>query len=335
MGVKGCWNLSSQNHPGLPFLFASLSPQWHHSVCATPWDTELRPLQVLRHFKKRNTALCINSFPGEGVAKTRPGLGAAHGTARIGTAGVGTESPDPQGKCQERTWISASFGKMRNLLARRRKGQNTWESYGIRRNSEPGSEQWRRGTWWWFLNRAEIPKEFLVCQEMPSRPAQGTCPLEKIQSSFFKGWKGGRCWRGKGGERDERWSVASGRHRHTLKAFLPVTARDTLYLNTTENEKTLPLQACINELPSRPACQGHKEPLGMSQCSLALWPLQGNRKTENQEKNLLKREEKSRDWKRYIMQTPLCTTKRDSRVQGLEDPYPGREVWGKGAIRAN
>lgn len=44
---------------------------------------------------------------------------------------------------------------------------------------------------------------------------------------------------------------------HILKAFLPVTARGhTLYLSMAEDEKTLPLQACINELPSRPACQG-------------------------------------------------------------------------------
>lgn len=56
---------------------------------------------------------------------------------------------------------------------------------------------------------------------------------------------------------------------HTLKAFLPVAARGhTLF--ESKDEKILPLQACINELPSRPARQGHEEPLGMSQCSLAL-----------------------------------------------------------------
>lgn len=116
------------------------------------------------------------------------------GTAGIGTAGISTEFSDPQGKSQARTWTSASrealngFGKMRNLLARRRKSlRQRWDKEKLWPEVWVGGE---RHLLVLCLNRAESPREFWVSQETLSRPAQGSCPLQKIQRSFLKGWKG-------------------------------------------------------------------------------------------------------------------------------------------------
>lgn len=73
------------------------------------------------------------------------------------------------------------------------------------------------------LNRAESPREFGLCQEMPSRPLR-----ENIEE-LLKGLKGvGDAERGREvrEKRDEGCSTASRRHLHRLRAFLPVPARE-------------------------------------------------------------------------------------------------------------